>query len=67
MRKQPINKRLAAMLVLGLGLGLLASLASADLADPPAQQVHPPNDHVRNFVGAAGAPAAISVTGIFHY
>ena len=58
MRKQPINKRLAAMLVLGLGLGLLASLASADLADPPAQQVHPPNDHVRNFVGAAGAHAA---------
>ncbi len=57
-RKQPITKRLAAMLVLGLGLGLLVSLASADLADSPAQQVHPPNELVRNLAGVAGAHAA---------
>ncbi len=46
------------MLVLGLAVGLLVSLASADMADPPARQVHPPNDLVRNLAGNPGAHVA---------
>ena len=46
---------MTAMLVLGLAVLLVASLGSADPADPPGVSVHPPNDPVRNLAGAPGA------------
>jgi S-DNA-T family DNA segregation ATPase FtsK/SpoIIIE len=46
---------MTAMLVLGLAALLVASLGSADPADPPGVAVHPPNDSVRNLAGAPGA------------
>ena len=58
MDKQIWNSRMTATLLLVLAAVLVASLGSADLADPPGVSVYPPNDSPRNLVGAPGAQIA---------
>ncbi|MBQ16410.1 MAG: DNA translocase FtsK [Planctomycetaceae bacterium] len=49
---------LCAVVLLMVVVGLVASLATADAADPPARQVHPANETVNNIAGSTGALAA---------
>ncbi len=58
MDRRIVNSRMTATLLLVLAAVLVASLGTADLADPPGVSVHPPNDSARNLVGVPGAQIA---------
>ncbi len=52
---------LCAVVVLTVVVGLVASLVTADAADPPARQVYPANETVQNVAGPAGAHVALGL------
>ena len=60
-----LTNRMTALLVLMLAVGLVVSLASANLADAPALGVYPPNVPVENLAGQPGAHVAYGLLSAF--
>ncbi len=60
-----LTNRMTALFVLMLAVGLVVSLASADLADAPALGVYPPNVPVQNLAGQPGAHMAYGLLSAF--
>ena len=60
-----LTNRMTALFVLMLAVGLVVSLASANLADAPALGVYPPNVPVQNLAGQPGAHVAYGLLSAF--